>query len=219
MDRVEHQHEAALLARRTLSHPHAARLLVDGLTPTGSASLGVELVDRHGTPVLVCDPASPLAAASRAGREATLSLLGDESLATTVTLRGRLVPAGTDAVDDRAVELVELELSWVSVSDQEVSLETYLEEGGGIEAYAAAVLHHTNTVHAADLVGFVAGLSGTRRGDVAGATLSCLDPAGTSVRWVDVDGAHEVRVLFPVRATTCHQLGELVGQALCTHHG
>ncbi|MCW2756350.1 MAG: hypothetical protein JWO46_96, partial [Nocardioidaceae bacterium] len=159
------QHPDVLAARRALSRPHAARLLVGG---NGTPVHGVELIDRHGTPVLVCDPGSALAQASRDRRTATLTLVGDPELPV-VVMRGRLSPLSADRIEDRDVELVELVLADVAVGDHgPLDLADYLQEPPEIlERYVADVLAHSNADHGAQLRGFAARVSGAPAASIA----------------------------------------------------
>lgn len=222
-------------ARRLLARPVGARLLVDGLGPGGDrVADGVELVDRHGTPVLLCDPSASLAGAAHHGRGATLTLGGGES-GSTVQFRGRLQPLGRDRVEQREVERVELRLETVLVRrDGAHGVPVPLTDYHGrrdphLASYAAALLDHTNDAHHGDLRGLAARLSGAvdRAADlgddvdehdlVAAAQLATLTASGTELVWVDLDGAHRVRLLFPRTATGCHELGELLRHTLCPH--
>lgn len=220
-------------ARRLLSRPVEPRLLVDGLGPGGSrVADGVELVDHHGTPLLLCEPAAGLVGAARDGRCATLTLGargGD-----TVQLRGRLRALGRDRLEGREVEQVELHLESVLVRSGEapgvaVPLAEYRHRRDPhLTSYAEALRTHTNDDHARDLRAFAARLSGaadrvdagpgtaTTQPDsvVAAAALVRLEPSGTVLGWVDTDGAHQVRLLFARTATSCHDLRELLRQTL-----
>lgn len=220
-------------ARRALARPAQAQLLVDGLGPSsGQAAHGVELVDRHGIPLLLCDPQAPLAGAARHGRSATLTLGCGEGL-DRVLFRGQLLLAGRDHVGGRDVERVELRLTTVVVrlegaggEGTPVPLADYhRHRDPDLTAYAEALRAHTDTDHAAELREFAARLSGaadreddTRPDDaVAAAQLHRLDTTGTVLRWVDVDGAHEVRLVFPRPALTCQELSEHLRHTLCPH--
>ncbi|GGF47943.1 hypothetical protein GCM10011519_22440 [Marmoricola endophyticus] len=225
-------------ARRLLSRPVDARLLVDGLGPAGRrVADGVELVDHHGTPLLLCDPYAALASAAQDGRAATLTLgrSGEES----VQFRGRLQPLGRDHLEDREVEQVELRLETVHVRigtarGVPVPLSDYHgRRDPHLTSYAEALRTHTNDGHAAELRAFASRLSGAADrvlaaspdGDsgmdpesvVASAELVRLDPSGTVLVWVDLDGAHEVRLLFPHAATCCQDLSDLLRHTLCPH--
>ena len=52
---------------------------------------------------------------------------------------------------------------------------------------------------------------------VAALTRLGLDPDGVTVAWIDVEGAHEVRMLFATRARTRRELAAQLAQALCVH--
>ena len=226
-------------ARRALARPTDAQLLVDGLGPAGGSpggtdpAYGVELVDRHGTPLLLCDPQAPLAGAARHGRGATLTL-GCGAGHDRVLFRGQLLLVGRDRVEDREVERVELRLTTVVVRlggsgrDEGVPVplaDYHRHRDPELAAYAESLRAHTDADHAAELREFAARLSGSadRAEDaatddvVAAASLSSLDPTGTVLRWVDVDGAHEVRLVFSRPALTCQELSEHLRHTLCPH--
>lgn len=217
-------------ATRTLARPSGARLLVDGLGPSGDMTSGVELVDRHGTPLLLCDPHSPLADAAGSTRGAVLTLRSGNGRHR-VVFRGRLVPAGRDRLGEREVERVELRLTGVQVGTVDgegvpVPLADYhRRRDPDLAAYAEALRAHTDQDHPTELREFAARLSGAAdrseqanaHAVVAAAHLVRLDCTGTVLRWVDLDGAHEVRLVFPRPAQTCQELSEHLRHTLCPH--
>lgn len=217
-------------ATRALAHPARAQLLLDGPGPVAGRAHGVELLDRHGTPLLLCDPHSPLATAAPGTRGATLTVQGAGG-GQRVLFRGRLAPVGRSHLGGREVVRVELRLTGVQVGTDggptvPVPLEDYhRRRDPALTAYAEALREHTDSAHRGELRELAARLGGAldRNDDlnpdgvVAAAQLVRLDCTGTVLRWIDVDGVHEVRLVFPRPALTRHELGEHLRHVLRPH--
>lgn len=216
----------AARARSVLACPAGADLRLGG-SPTAIAHEVLSFGDDDGRPTLACSPDAELAHAAARREVVTLHLTSGVRTPTgalepdALDLTGRLVLGGTDACGGCLVphRLVVLEPSAVvltalgrtlpvPVADF-LSSELVLNRG-----YLQRTAEHASACHGDELRRAVARRTGLPPARLVGASLAALTPHGVELRWIDTDGAHVERLVFPGPARDADELGRLLREHL-----
>ncbi len=210
----------AAAARSILACPASAGLEVDQRPlPLDDAVLH----DAAGRPSLTCEAGSALARAAAARSVARLRLAsgvrgqgGD-----VLVLSGRLglLDSATcrSCTQEHLVVGLDPAAALVTLSGHRhpLPLADYLSPTHQLNrGYLQRSLEHVEDHHHDDLRRSVAAATGTRLADVVAVSLRDLDVRGVTLRWVDPDGAHQVRLRFPRRAAGTADLGRLLREGI-----
>jgi hypothetical protein len=220
-------------ARSVLSCPAAVELVVEGVPHLLDGDDELAMQDLGGIPTFSSRPDSPLARAGAEHRSALLTLhsglgrAGSPARRATLTLAGRLETSGREdcACCGEVRDVLTLDLNFVLLargrdgSGPEQQLRVPLEEFRSPEhhlnpGFLQRSTEHANHCHQEELRRAVSTTTGTRDADVLGVALTGLTPDGVEVQWVDPEGSHSSRLVFPAAARTTAELGEMLRQEL-----
>jgi hypothetical protein len=192
-------------ARRVLTEPGLATLLIDGIGPVGEQP-DVALHDAGGHPGFCCEPGSTISRAAQVGAGAVLRVV-DARTGDTVVFLGRLTPAAREVVDGQPVELVTLLTRQVLAEPGDA----LGQPGAPDELMRAAgtVLAHLNRDHGRQLRQLVGPASEVLFAELAQPRLD-----GVLLRWADRDGVRQRRLHFARPAADRHEYAALLRTAL-----
>ncbi|MHA3701761.1 DUF2470 domain-containing protein [Jatrophihabitans sp. YIM 134969] len=184
----------------------------DVVTVVGPTPLRVTVQDRDGEPEITAVP------------DALRELVG-RGRRTTVVVSPRLDDGVWLVLDGRLVEregavVLAVEAVWVGCPHghghaRPLDLDAYATAlPDAVRASIPRLVEHTNEGHGPELREVARRSLGVPGADIAAASLCELDPAGVTLRVVDLDGVSDVRLRFPRPASTPGDLLGLLRMAL-----
>lgn len=213
------------LARTTVSVASSASLLVTGLPLALAGQDVIDLVEHAGTPTFPCRPDSRLVGAVGATARLTVEDARAHPPTVSVVLTGRLVLAEDRHARPEGHLLVALAVTGVvveyddptspTVVQRQLPVDSYLDfEPDPLVSTALSLMLHLTHCHQLDLREYAAVVAGCSVDEIAGASLTDLDPWGVHLTWIDGDGGGRVELLLARRATTPDLLTELLRRRL-----
>jgi hypothetical protein len=212
------------LARSILACPSAVEVVVDGYPHVGEDSaLGMR--DESGVPTFWCNPGSLMARAAQvtAGALVTLTsgLASSSGASETVTIGGKLTPAGTDYChccgEERLDVVLDVDLVVLTRGDRQLRIPHRAFRSPALRlnrGYLQRAVEHANDCHGEDLGEVVTRTTGTPPERLLAVALADLTTHGCELTWVDADGGHRTSLWFSRPARTVEELGVLLRHEL-----
>ncbi|MGX7678100.1 hypothetical protein ACSMXN_04295 [Jatrophihabitans sp. DSM 45814] len=102
-----------------------------------------------------------------------------------------------------------------TITQHEIPVDLYTRsDPDALLAYADSVLAHTNNGHREELTMLAAQQRGIATTQIVSAWLAALDRHGAELRWIDVDGAHRLPIIFDQPAQCPRTLGRMLREQL-----